>query len=168
LSPRSARRLRRLSWWITALVLLTDQLSKAWAVRELPFDQVRPLLPGLLELRKVINTGAAFGLFTEATVGLGLISAIVSVAVAAGLVLRPPDRPWQAAGLGFLLGGALGNGIDRWRLGAVVDLLAFVPFDFPVFNLADVSINVAVACLLIDLLRQGAARPERPPADRHG
>lgn len=165
---RSGRRLRRLSWGITLLVLAADQITKAWAVHSLPTDEVLPLLPGLLELRSVMNTGAAFGLLTDATVGLGLISALVSAAVAAWLVLRPPERPWQAAALGFLLGGALGNGIDRWRLGAVVDFLAFIPIDFPVFNLADVSINVAVACLLLDLLLQDPTPPHRSKADGDG
>jgi signal peptidase II len=56
-------------------------------------------------------------------------------------------------GAGFLLGGAAGNGIDRWRTGAVVDFLALVPIDFPVFNLADVAINLAVLCIAIDVLR---------------
>lgn len=164
---RSGRRLHRLSWLIALLVLVADQLSKAWVVRHLPVGQVRPFLPGLLQFQSVRNTGAAFGLLTEATVGLGLVSAVASIAVVAWLVLRPPDRPWQAAALGFLLGGALGNGIDRWRLGAVIDFLAFVPFDFPVFNLADVAINVAVASLLLDLLPLGPALRHPPPGDRH-
>jgi signal peptidase II len=53
--------------------------------------------------------------------------------------------------VGFLLGGATGNGIDRWTSGAVVDFLALVPINFPVFNLADVAINLAVLCFAIDL-----------------
>jgi signal peptidase II len=53
----------------------------------------------------------------------------------------------------------VGNGIDRWRAGAVVDFLEFIPIHFPIFNLADVAINLAVACFLLDLLR--------PHADRH-
>ena len=53
---------------------------------------------------------------------------------------------------GGLLGGAAGNGIDRWRSGAVVDFLALVPIHFPVFNLADVAINLALLCLAIDVL----------------
>jgi len=58
--------------------------------------------------------------------------------------------------MGLLLGGAIGNGLDRWRLGSVVDFLEFVPIAFPVFNVADVAINLAVACLVIDLLRRGS------------
>ena len=138
----------------TALaVVLLDQLSKAWASAQLTPGLATPLLPGLLQLRLVVNTGAAFSLLTGNAQLLGLVSA----AVAAGLVLwiqtSGPLRPWQALGLGLLLGGALGNGIDRWRLGHVVDLLEAVPVSFPVFNLADVAINLAVLCLAIDLWR---------------
>ena len=50
--------------------------------------------------------------------------------------------------------GSLGNGIDRWRYGAVIDGLELVPFSFPVFNLADVAINLAVLCLVIEAIRQ--------------
>ena len=138
----------------TALaVVLLDQLSKAWASAQLTPGLATPLLPGLLQLRLVVNTGAAFSLLTGNAPLLGLVSA----AVAAGLVLwiqtSGPLRPWQALGLGLLLGGALGNGIDRWRLGHVVDLLEALPVSFPVFNLADVAINLAVLCLAIDLWR---------------
>ena len=145
----------------TALaVVVLDQLSKAWGAANLQPGVVTQLLPGLLQLRLVFNTGAAFSLLTGNALLLGLVSA----AVAAGLVLwiqtSGPLRPWQALGLGLLLGGAIGNGIDRWRLGQVVDLLEFVPVSFPVFNLADVAINLAVLCLAIDLWR-GHGRPSR-------
>ncbi len=87
---------------------------------------------------------------------LGLSLGVVSLLVGLGLVLwllaQPRMGVWQAAGCACLLGGAIGNGVDRWRLGAVVDFLEFVPVSFPVFNLADVAINVAVACFLLDLL----------------
>ena len=58
----------------------------------------------------------------------------------------------------LLLGGAIGNGLDRWRLGQVVDFLEFVPISFPVFNGADVAINLAVACLVLDWLQQHGPR----------
>ena len=59
-----------------------------------------------------------------------------------------------------MLAGAVGNGLDRWRLGAVVDFLELVPIHFPIFNLADVAINVALACFLFDAWQQ---RPRRRP-----
>ena len=62
---------------------------------------------------------------------------------------------WQGLAFAFLLGGTIGNGIDRWRLGHVIDYLALVPVRFPVFNPADVAINLAVICFLVDLSISG-------------
>jgi signal peptidase II len=144
---------------LAALTLLLDQLSKAWALDHLASGSIRPLLPGLLQLQRVSNTGAAFSLFSGASIQLGVISALVSLGLLVWILWRPPVGLWNGLALGLLLGGALGNGIDRWRYGAVVDFLEFVPIHFPIFNLADVAINLAVACFFIDLLR--------PHADRH-
>jgi signal peptidase II len=143
---------------VTAITLLLDQLSKAWALDHLASGSIRPLLPGVLQLQRVSNTGAAFSLFTGASIQLGLVSALVSFSLLAWILWRPPVGLWSGLAPGLLLGGALGNGIDRWRYGAVVDFLEFVPIHFPIFNLADVAINLAVACFLIDLLRPHAHR----------
>ena len=151
-----------------AAVVLLDQISKIWAVRHLATGDIKPLLPGLLQFQRVSNTGAAFSLFADATLMLGVISAMVSLAVTLWILLRPPLRPWEAMALGFLLGGAVGNGIDRWRLGAVVDFLEFVPIHFPIFNVADVAINLAIVCFAIDLLRQGQGPLRRVSGRRDG
>ncbi len=148
----------RLASLLLALaVVLVDQISKAWAEQALPAGVLRPWLPGLLGLQLVYNRGAAFSMLSGAQPLLALISA--GVVIGLGLWLWRPSRlrPLQSAGVGLLLGGAAGNGIDRWRYGAVVDFLALLPIDFPVFNVADVAINLAVLCLAIDLLR-GAQR----------
>jgi len=179
--PRSSRGLPLL---LALGVLVADQLSKAWVLSHLPAGTVHPFLPGLLALQRVSNTGAAFSLFTDSVQILG----VVSVAVSAGLLLwilwKPPHGRWPSLALGFLLGGAAGNGLDRLIHGAVTDFLATVPFAFPVFNLADVAINLAVACFAIDQLaavlprRSGRARQRsrrmpasetgEGPAGRHG
>ena len=157
----TARPLRRRlgTLLLAALTVLLDQVSKAWALDHLAGGSIQPLLPGLLQLQRVSNTGAAFSLFTGASIQLGLVSALVGLGLLVWILWRPPVGLWNGLALGLLLGGALGNGIDRWRSGAVVDFLEFVPIHFPIFNLADVAINLAVACFLIDLLR--------PNADRH-
>ncbi|SBO42352.1 signal peptidase II [Cyanobium sp. NIES-981] len=142
---------RRHSYLLAAVVVLLDQLSKAWAVQTLPAGLPRPLLPGLLELLLTWNTGAAFSLFTGHTQALGLVSLVVALAVAVWIARQSILGIPRRLALGFLLGGAVGNGLDRWRLGAVVDFLSFVPISFPVFNLADVAINLAVLCFVIDL-----------------
>ena len=131
-----------------------DQLTKALMMHRLPLGQVQPALPGLLQWRRVENTGAAFSLFHGGVVWLGLISLLVSLGLVLWLLRRPPRRPLNAVAYGLVLAGALGNGLDRWFRGAVVDWIELVPIAFPVFNLADVAINVAVALLLLDALAQ--------------
>ena len=141
-----------LAWLVALLVVTIDQASKFWALAVLPFGEVRSLWPGLLQLRRVSNTGAAFSLFTGSTPLLGLVSLAVAIGVVVLLLRQPPTKPLPALALGFLLGGAVGNGVDRWRLGAVIDFLEFVPIPFPVFNIADVAINLAVLCFAVDAL----------------
>ena len=131
-----------------------DQLTKVLMIHRLPLGQVQPVLPGLLQWRRVENTGAAFSLFHGGVVWLGLISLLVSLGLVLWLLRRPPRRPLNAVAYGLVLAGALGNGLDRWFRGAVVDWIELVPIAFPVFNLADVAINVAVALLLLDALAQ--------------
>jgi len=157
-------RLPLLCWGVAATVVVLDQQSKACAQHHLLAGEISPFVPGLLQLQRVSNSGAAFSLFTGAPLALAVISAVVSAVVAVWLLLQPPQRRWQALAAALLLGGAIGNGIDRWRLGAVVDFLQFVPVAFPIFNLADVAINLAVVCFGLDLLT-----PRRlPPGKRHG
>ena len=147
------QRQRWLGFTLAGLVLMADQLSKVWAVHTLPPGVARRWLNGLLDLQLVYNRGAAFSIFTGATGLLAVISAAVAVALAIWLWHQRQLPPLQVVAAGLLLGGTVGNGLDRWRLGAVVDFLALVPIDFPVFNLADVSINLAVICLGLSLLR---------------
>ena len=148
------QRLAAVSLLVGAVGAVLDQFSKALMVHWLPLGQVQPVLPGLLQWRRVENTGAAFSLFHGGVVWLGLISLLVSLGLVLWLLNRPPRRQLNAVAYGLLLAGALGNGLDRWFRGAVVDWIELVPVTFPVFNLADVAINVAVALLLLDAFLQ--------------
>ena len=146
------RRLRNLAYTSAVMVLVLDQLSKTLAVANLPLGSSSAFLPGLLSLQLVRNSGAAFSLFSGNPQLLGLVSLLVSIAVAVWIQKQGRMTLTRSLGVGLLLGGALGNGLDRWRLGYVVDFLALVPVSFPVFNLADVAINLAVLCFAIELL----------------
>jgi signal peptidase II len=148
-------------------VVAVDQSSKLWAVQHLASGELRPLLPGLLRMQRVSNTGAAFSLLSGSAQLLGLVSLLVSVGVVVWLLLRPPLQIRTALGVGFLLGGAVGNGLDRWRLGYVIDFLEFIPIHFPIFNPADIAINLAVACFLLDQLLPRPQQGDRTPGDRH-
>ena len=139
---------------LSALMVILDQLSKHWIRSMLAPGETAPFIPGLLQLHLVHNTGAAFSLFTGATPILGILSLVVAVGVAIWIWREPRHDFWMGLALGFLLGGTIGNGIDRLRLGHVTDFLELMPIQFAIFNWADVAINLAVLCFVIDALTQ--------------
>lgn len=143
-------RLKNRFFWVAALVsLILDQLTKYWVVQNFKLSETLPLLPGVFHFTYVTNTGAAFSLFNQ---GGGWLRWL-SLAVSLGLIALAWFGPWlgkfEQLGYGFILGGAMGNGIDRFVAGYVVDFLDFRLIKFPVFNLADVFINIGIICLLI-------------------
>jgi signal peptidase II len=164
-TPRS-RSDRGLPLLLALAVLIADQWSKSWVLSNLEPGRLYPFLPGLLALQRVSNTGAAFSLFRDSVQVLAVVSLAVSAAVLLWILWKPPHGLWPSLALGFLLGGAAGNGLDRWNHGAVTDFLATVPFSFPVFNLADVAINLAVACFALDQLAAFLPRHSGPGSSR--
>ena len=145
---------------IAAATVGIDQISKSLVTELLIDGRSIPAIPGLLELQLVYNTGAAFSLFRGSVAALALLSLAVSIGLLIWLARQRVLPLWQGLALAFLLGGTIGNGVDRWRLGHVVDFLALVPIQFPVFNPADIAINLAVGCFLLDAWLGG--RPHRP------
>jgi len=139
---------------LSALMVILDQLSKHWIRSMLAPGETAPFIPGLLQLHLVHNTCAAFSLFTGATPMLGILSLVVTIGVAIWIWREPRHDLWMGLALGFLLGGTIGNGIDRLRLGHVTDFLELMPIQFAIFNWADVAINLAVLCFVIDALTQ--------------
>ncbi len=142
-------------FWIAAFsVFFIDQFAKYWIVQTFSLGQTLPLLPGIFHLTYVTNTGAAFSLFAGKVEWLRWLSLVVSLALIAIAWFGPNLRRWDQLGYGFILGGAMGNGIDRFVLGYVIDFLDFRLINFPVFNFADVFINVGIACLLISAFQK--------------
>ena len=135
---------------LTILVIFFDQTSKSWARNTLIRGESISFIPGLLKLRLVKNPGAAFSLFSNWTPLLAIISLIVSIFLIIWLIQSPSITLWKGCSIGFLLGGTIGNGIDRWLQAGVTDFLQLVPIEFPIFNLADVSINLAILCFAIN------------------
>jgi signal peptidase II len=101
----------------------------------------------------VTNTGAAFSLFSQGGGWLRWLSLLVSLGLIILAWFGPALNTFEQLGYSFILGGALGNGIDRFARGSVVDFLDFRLINFAVFNLADVFINVGIVCLLIASFR---------------
>ena len=136
---------------IAAAIVLIDQLSKAALSVVLVDGKTMTAIPGILSLQLVHNSGAAFSLFSRSTELLGYLSLLVSVGILVWIGRQRAIPLWQGLATACLLGGTLGNGLDRWRLGYVVDFIALVPINFPIFNGADIAINLAVLCFGLDL-----------------
>ncbi|MFI4976970.1 MAG: signal peptidase II [Caulobacterales bacterium] len=150
---------------LAAGVIVLDQAVKYWvlAVFRLPERQSAPVW-GPLRLTMVQNRGISFGFLQAQADWARWLLVVFSVGVAVGLAwwVRRADRPIPALAVGFIIGGAVGNAIDRIRLGWVADFLDFSQLHFPwVFNVADSAINVGVALILLDAV---LAPPKRAPA----
>jgi len=117
----------------------------------------------LLRLTYTRNEGAAFGMLPGGRVAFIIVSVTVVTVIAGYIVRRRPERPWLVVALGLVLGGAIGNLIDRASLGFVTDFIQ-VPFDFPVFNVADSAVVVGVAMLVWWLLFGPESSTREQPA----
>jgi signal peptidase II len=146
---------------VVVVVIILDQLTKAWILRTLgPIPGTsRPLLGSWLSFTYVQNTGVAFGLFQNIP-GFFTITSII-ISVGALLFYRfqlPNSQPWIQASIGLIVGGAIGNIIDRVRYRYVVDFVHVRWFP-GIFNLADSAITIGVIMLAGYLLLFGESRP---------
>jgi signal peptidase II len=152
---------------LMAAIVLLDQGSKALVVRFLGLHEYVPLVDGLLSLSHVRNRGAAFGVLSDwdvpyQSVLLSVLSLSALLAIAFYFVRLPPTARLPRAALALVLGGAVGNLIDRARLGYVVDFVHayWRHYQWPDFNVADSAITVGVTLLVLDILRS----PDTSPA----
>ncbi len=155
---------------LTLSVLLLDQATKTLVVSRMTLYSSAPVIPGLFHITLVTNRGALFGLFHDLADPYRhtLFTAVPLLAIALILVFQYRTTIHDLAtqsGLALILGGALGNLVDRIRLGYVIDFLdVFVgEHHWPAFNVADSCICVGVACLVIDLLARGWHRQAALP-----
>lgn len=153
---------------VAAVVIALDQITKWWVLSVVLTDGIRSVeVTPFFNLVMVWNYGISFGLFAHEAAYLPYVLSAVSVAIAAVLVgwLRNADRAFIAVALGMVIGGAVGNVVDRLRFGAVADFLDFHAFGwhFWAFNIADSGISVGVFLLVIDgLFRDGLFRDGKP------
>ena len=157
---------RRSAWFgLAALIVVADQLAK-WAVLGAFAPGERLTLTGFFNLVLVFNKGAAFSFLAGAPgwqTPLFVTVAAVAIVVVSVLLVRSPGDPVMRAGLALILGGALGNLIDRLRYGQVVDFLDFHAFGWhwPAFNVADSAITVGAALLIFESLLHRGGDGER-------
>jgi signal peptidase II len=153
---------------LSALVIIADQLSKHYIAQHFGEFERITVLP-VLDITRMHNVGAAFSFLAGASgwqrwVFIGL-AAVVSIGIIIWLIRLPRRAPLLSCGLALVLGGAVGNVIDRIRLGHVIDFIHF-HWDrayFPAFNVADSAITVGAACLLLDALFEGKRKPDANP-----
>ena len=143
--------IRRRSFWLVAIIgIIFDQLTKYIVVQKFAeIGDTFPIWQNVFHFTYVINTGAAFSFFRGQVDILRWISLFVSIVLIIFVWYSPKISQLEQFGYGFILAGAIGNGIDRFLFGYVVDFLDFRLIDFPVFNIADVAINIGVIILII-------------------
>jgi signal peptidase II len=165
---------------IAVVSVVLDQLSKyvivekvmrPEGVTETPYyaDKIIDVLP-VFALRMAWNEGISFSLFSSGAAATTAILLTVQIAITIGLVfwLRTLDRLWLVVGAGLIIGGALGNIIDRAMFGAVADFLDFYwgAWHFPTFNIADICISLGAGLWLLDAIFAGQQHtPETPTKD---
>ena len=160
--------MKRLAPYLALLgtVVLLDQVTKALLVRSLPLHEYVPIIDGFLSLSHVHNRGAAFGVLSDASlpyqpVLLSALSLAALLAIAYYFVRLPAAARLPRLALALVLGGAVGNLIDRVRLGYVVDFVHVYwrQHAWPDFNVADSAITVGVVLLILDILLESRSEP---------
>jgi len=154
---------------LSLVIVLCDQLTKFWVMRFLP-DEGIAVVSGWFHFRRVHNTGAAWGVFEGFSDGLILLSIVMLALI---IVFRRSfllDRVVHKLAMGAMIGGIIGNLIDRVRLGYVVDFLDFYRGDshFPAFNIADSAICVGVFLYIIVQFLPVRAKPSPVGEPRGG
>ena len=151
---------------IAAVVLVADQVTKAFVRSGFVLHQEQEIIPGLLNITRVHNTGAAFGMLNAVDLPMKtLLLGIVAAAALAGLAIYaatlPADQRLTRLGLALIIGGAAGNLVDRIAAGYVLDFVDVYWNDwhFWAFNVADAAITVGVALMILELLGAGRHAP---------
>jgi signal peptidase II len=150
-----------LRWgWLAFAVIVLDQVTKLWIVDAIPIRGSVYVLP-VLNIIHTYNPGAAWSMFADAGGAQRWIFSALAIAVSAVLIywlrrLALATHALLIAGLTLILGGAIGNVIDRLRIGEVIDFIQVHWGDaaFPAFNVADSAISIGAACVILDALRE--------------
>jgi signal peptidase II len=144
--------LTRLGLLIATLVFAVDQLSKWWILKIVNLDEREPIqITPFLDLAMAWNKGVSYGLFTTHMQSL-LVALSLAITAMLVLWLAKAEKPITAASYGLLIGGAIGNALDRLLHGAVADFvhLHWGTWSWYIFNVADIAIVAGVAVLLYD------------------
>jgi signal peptidase II len=140
-------------------IILLDQFTKGLILRYLPFNNSIPVIKGFFNITHIRNPGGAFGLMANLSPILRSIVFLFISSLAVGLIFyfyqkTPAKYSWLAAAFALIFGGAIGNLIDRIRLGMVIDFLDFYVgrLHWPAFNIADSAISIGIGIFLYHLM----------------
>lgn len=153
---------------ITVGVVILDQFTKWLAVEYLIPIGTFPIIKDALHLTYVENPGAAFGMMQNSRWIFLLVSTVAIIAIIIYLIKFAPKNKLALLSLAFILGGGIGNMIDRVALGYVVDFIDFRLINFAVFNVADSFVCVGAALLIIYVLFIEGKENKRPDGDENG
>lgn len=142
--------------------LVLDQVSKLYFNAHALGDVIAGPFLGIIRFRLVHNTGAAWSMFSDSTFALGVFSLVICCLLLIYLFKLAPDSSiGETLGLALVFSGGIGNAIDRFALGYVVDFIEPVFIEFPVFNIADIGVTCGFVIFFAALLyglRNGSAR----------
>ncbi|MEI5992635.1 signal peptidase II [Candidatus Enterococcus mansonii] len=142
---------------ISAVLIGLDQWVKYVTVASIQLGETKEFIPGFLSFTYIRNTGAAWSLLEGKMWFFYIITVIVVAVVLYILVKNINSSKWFTVGLSLVLAGAIGNFIDRVRLGFVVDMFQTEFINFPIFNVADTALVIGVACIFIYLILEEKA-----------
>jgi len=134
------------------IIALLDQAAKLFAAGLLQSVDTIPLISNVFHLTYVENTGGGFGVFAEHTWMLTALTLVVIVVAVGYVVFKKPQNAILLTAITFIIGGAVGNVIDRIRLGYVIDFFDFTLINFPVFNVADCFITIGTVILSVYII----------------
>ena len=134
---------------LSALIVGLDQWLKFWIVANLELGEVQNLIPNILSLTYIQNTGAAWSILEGQMVFFTIITTIAGIVVTYLLIRYRQENKFLTIGLALVLAGAIGNFIDRVRLNYVVDMFQTDFMNFPIFNVADMSLVIGVGLIFI-------------------
>jgi signal peptidase II len=153
---------------VSGAVVFVDQLTKLQVMQSMQLHESIPIIPDLFSLTYIRNPGAAFGLMAGSSTGFRLVffacTSIFAVVLLGTILVRLPERDLMGQySIAAILGGAIGNLLDRVRFGEVIDFLDFYvgQYHWPAFNVADAAISVGVFFLILHFALE--KKTEAPP-----
>lgn len=136
-------------YYIIAMILIgLDQLSKYLTVQEIALGEIVHVIPDILSLTYIRNSGAAWSILEDQMIFFYVITVVVVGALIYFLHTEGKRSPIASTGIAFIMGGAIGNFIDRLHLKYVIDMIRLEFINFPIFNVADMALTIGVIILI--------------------